>query len=79
MLIIFGSERVLFEVFVDRCSDGNEIVESRLVMIEKCKCRLSVPLIICMCLLLPRALVSGPRQFAEAQHPFTSGYFSHMS
>ena len=30
MLIIFGSERVLFEVLVDRCSDGNETVESRL-------------------------------------------------
>lgn len=54
MLIIFGSERVLFEVLVDRCSDGNETVESK-IMIEK------VPAVSSsyhMCLLLPRALVS---------------------
>lgn len=30
MLMVFGSERALFEVMVNRRSDGNETVESRL-------------------------------------------------
>ena len=74
MLMIFRSERALFEVMINRRSDGNETVESRL---GRDNDEEQVPAVSSSYLsLLPRVLVSTPS--AEAQHPFTSGSFDHM-